>query len=366
MTSLLITVLVAMVLVFRANSVTVEECNPFQIPQSSTKPFCYSQKYERSKPVEGSWISSNERQSKYWNLTDCPLLLSKETCSHFGDIHMEHAEYAARLKFEPKDCQLFSQDDMLRFFSTMNLRIIFIGNSLTRQVIEGIACNSNSMGLVEKFELDWFKCEGTQSYPCHGSINCIECGEHSGFHPVGAKMYFAGGTTIEIVESYDTEKGFHEESGKVDLVITQKWHLEERGMIKFVQHRKDNSLPLPKLIYWHGYNAHFPTGAGLQTSGLYNVTELELSANKGGPKQCIASSGDPSSRPEIGKDLIQSWPLDGFFQVQGVNGLGSAKVGGNLPLGRFGDCQHFCGPGPASVISYAKQKTKHCPSQPVI
>jgi hypothetical protein len=64
----------------------------------------------------------------------------------------------------------------------MKQRIVFIGHSFTRQVVQGIVCTAHAMGLLTHYHLDWFKCSENHHYPCHGAINCITCGEHSGYH----------------------------------------------------------------------------------------------------------------------------------------------------------------------------------------
>lgn len=314
------------------------------------KPLCYSQHEDRMKELPGYWYSAPIRSALYWNLS-CPMEVSKQACSHFGS-NTTHAEYAAHLQFEPKDCSLLSILDMLPFFAALNRTFVFIGNSLTREVLLGIACNAHSLGLIDRFQLQWQSCKQPHGYPCHGATNCITCGPHSGFEHTGAKVFFKSGTILEIVESYDTEipHVFAKRNDSIDIVIAQRWHLEDRGLLAFALHRKKNNLPLPKLLWWNGFPAHFPTDGNLLIQGQFNETELERKKKSEGVIDCLSSVGSVVNRPfDNNKELLSAWPTSAFFQVADVHTLGSAKVG-NV-VGKYGDCQHFCSPGPADMLA---------------
>ena len=42
----------------------------------------------------------------------------------------------------------------------MNRHFLFIGNSLTREMLLGIACNAHALGLVDRIELKYFPVGG--------------------------------------------------------------------------------------------------------------------------------------------------------------------------------------------------------------
>jgi hypothetical protein len=333
--------------------------NPFRHYNHTSPTFpknrlCYSQLEDLLKEIPGNWVnSSSHRIAKYWNLS-CPMEVSKQACSHFGPNFQPHAEYAAHLEFHPSTCSLLSLDILLPLVANLNKTIIFIGNSLIRQVILGIACNAYSMNLIDRFELKWIPCgrDGLR-YPCHGATNCIECGPYSGFDHDGAKVYFKGGTILELVESYQTEEKHFAESNdsSIGYVIAQRWHLEGDGLIKHAKHKKAHALPLPKLIWWNGYSAHFQSGGGL-LDGRYNEVELKkLKAEAGGAVVDCLKKLDPMD-PLVTShtvSIFEEWKPSGFLQIQGINDFGDAKVG-NV-VGKFGDCQHFCSPGPADMLA---------------
>jgi hypothetical protein len=313
------------------------------------KPLCYSNPADHLQVLRGTWFNSTNRVAKYWNLS-CPMEVSKHSCAHFGPSYQEHAEYAAHLQFLPSDCHLLSLEELLPAFAALNKTIVFVGNSLSRQLILGMACNAYSMGLVKGFELKWVPC-GEQNkkwaYPCHGALNCAECGPYSGFAQDGAKVYFKGGTVIEGVESESTEWGIAGRKAPMDVVVTQQWKNEQKGLIKHAKHLREQNKPLPHLIWWPGFHAHFAVGGGLYY-GKYNETELaKLKAEQGivGCLQTVAAPEGYNSE----KEVFKVWPASGFLGVEGINTLGDALVG-NM-VGKFGDCQHFCSPGPADMLA---------------
>ena len=46
----------------------------------------------------------------------------------------------------------------------------------------------------------------------------------------------------------------------------------------------------------------------------------------------------------LSRQSWETWDFHGFASISGINALGEYKVG-NV-VGKFGDCQHFCQPGP--------------------
>lgn len=180
-------------------------------------------------------------------------------------------------------------------------------------------------------------------------MNCIECGEHSGFEDTGAEIHFKGGTKILLIETYQTENVLGKFNGTVDILFLQHWHIEGRGALAFYHHRKNNSLPIPKLIAWNGFNAHFPDGGNL-LNGRFDVHELKkLKEEAGEVIPCLEKVGQIPKAWASNQDPYLDWKPDAFFQLDDINNQGNAKVG-NV-VGKFGDCQHFCSPGPADELS---------------
>ena len=81
--------------------------------------------------------------------------------------------------------------------------------------------------------------------------------------------------------------------------------------------------------------------------GQYNAEKLEDVLKREGVIDCIPESiPNPKRWPSNIDDL---WYPVGFMQAEGINSLGFAKVGNKI--GKFGDCQHFCSPGPADMLA---------------
>ena len=181
---------------------------------------CYASDAARLEAIDGRFEERSFRSARYWNLS-CPLELSKQSCSHFG-VNISHAEFAAKLQFIPSACLLLSREQLVPFFgSNMNLRIIFIGNSIIRQVMTGIVCDMHAMGLVVDMNVEWASCEKKQYYPCHGSLKCIECGPHSGWHH--AKIFIAGGGSMDFVDGLEVIQKIGQDKSKIDIIVAQKF-----------------------------------------------------------------------------------------------------------------------------------------------
>jgi hypothetical protein len=309
---------------------------------------CYSEHAERLEMLHGSFQYIQYRTARYWNLS-CPIELSKQSCSHFGH-NITHATSAANLHFIPSQCTLLSRENMLPHLALRTTkRVVCIGNSLMRQVLTGLICDMHVMGLVDKIEVDWHSCSEDDHYPCHGTLNCITCGPHSGYKNIAVRLI--GGTTFEFVDGYEVEKAIGHDPNRIDLVVAQEWHMERVGMTAYWHFLQNNSMPVPKLIWMQSYNAHFRAGGGLyyEHAGKYNETALKELRAHNGSMSCLQSAGRDASL--ISDDLFRLWPVDGFLWLQGINELGDAKVGNSV--GIYGDCQHFCEPGPADEISRA-------------
>jgi hypothetical protein len=201
----------------------------------------------RFEEMVGTWINGSSRISDYWNLS-CPLELSKQSCAHFGPTYQDHAEYAARLRFIPSTCSFLPLIELLPYFNSLNKTIVFLGNSLGRQIMQGIACNAHHLNLIDHFDLSWFSCHSGHHYPCQGAVNCITCGNHSGL-TVGSKIYFKSGTVLADCADYD-KIDFSKEGRNIDLIIVQRRYKPAFQNIHITKSKNNGTLP--KLIMWHG------------------------------------------------------------------------------------------------------------------
>jgi hypothetical protein len=167
---------------------------------------------------------------------------------------------------------------------------------------------------------------------------------------VGAKIYFKSGTILADYADYD-RIDFSKEDRIIDLIIVQRRYKPAYQNIHIIKSKNNGTLP--KLIMWHGWDAHFVSGGGL-CDGRYNETELEKRMTTEGIVDCLNTVA-PMIQLQRKNELFNVWPLDGFLQLEGVHSLGNAggavKVGNSV--GKFGDCQHFCAPGPPDMIAIA-------------
>lgn len=332
--------------------------HPFRGSKASL-PYCYEDESKRLQGVRGEFVSLPYRIARYWNLS-CPLEISKQSCSRHN-YNNTHAEFAARLHFIPLECELLPYESLLPYFALkMNLNIVFVGNSLMRQVLTGMVCELHSMGLVERMEIQWHDCSAGHPYPCHGTRNCITCGEHSGTDDF--IIHLVGGTYLWFIDAQavarDEKLGQYNE--RIDLIVVQRHHMEMINLGIVEEYRSKNLLNIPKLIYMPSYTGHFPTGGTLfyerHGGGMYNETNLEILKQKYGSLECLRTIDN------LGEDLgniemnyitpyIKLMKIEGFLWLQGMNSLGEAKVG--LAVGKYGDCQHYCEPGPADEFGRA-------------
>jgi hypothetical protein len=301
--------------------------------------------------LNGSFENIGYRVARYWNLT-CPIELSKHSCAHQG-MNASHADYAANLHFVPLDCELLTREEMLPYLALhQNLSIVFVGNSLMRQILTSLICEMHAMGLTSSIQVEWRSCASKHRWPCHGTFHCIQCGEHSGTESYSA--HFHGGGSFRFVAIENVETLLVVDNSHTDLIAGQRFNdgVDKVGMENFYGFRKQYSLPVPKYISFLPYGAHFVDGGALfggDPSGVYNETFLVALYETGGTVPCLPSAGADQTWYDAGHALYKQWPPEGFLWLQGTNALGEAKVGNTI--GRFGDCQHFCQPGPTDEMA---------------
>jgi hypothetical protein len=333
--------------------------HPFErLPES--KPLCYSDPALRHDILRGKFVDRGYRTSRSWNFT-CPLELSKQSCVHQG-VNLTRAEHASYLHFEPSSCTLLGKEELYSYLgSSIKPHVLLIGNSILRQVMSAVFCDLHAMGLVEILEPQWQSCNGNGGYPCHGAAHCITCGPHSGYPEIHVKL--KGGAKFRFIVGDSSERTVMPSlinHGPVDVVIAQNWMLELRAMKLIREHYMNNSMTLPKWIWMASWTSHFVDGGTLfyenndimgpaSSNHGYNETLLQIMKEKLGVVPCeMGPKNDEFFRPE---KFFDTWKPDGFVYLQETNSLGEFKVG--PAVGKFGDCQHFCAPGPQDEIARA-------------
>eukprot|EP00588_Corethron_pennatum_P031624 CAMPEP_0194345768 /NCGR_PEP_ID=MMETSP0171-20130528/105042_1 /TAXON_ID=218684 /ORGANISM="Corethron pennatum, Strain L29A3" /LENGTH=189 /DNA_ID=CAMNT_0039112793 /DNA_START=668 /DNA_END=1239 /DNA_ORIENTATION=+ len=99
----------------------------------------------------------------------------------------------------------------------------------------------------------------------------------------------------------------------------------------------------PTIIRMVTFTPHFKT-----KTGDYDTKELEALKNNKTAPRVVAERNDSNQQVEF-RTLP---PYDrSVLWLDGTNSLGKAKVGGSV--GAYGDCQHFCMPGPTDEIARA-------------
>lgn len=134
--------------------------------------FCFDTFNSRHEVLQGEWKNIKHKNPNYWNLS-CPLEWSKYSCIHQNQT--EKAVESSNIIFESSKCVF---DYKHHIENIKNKRFIFSGDSLLRQIFISISCLLGSH--ILKYDVTWPNCS-LKKWPCHGTLNCIECGKHSGF-----------------------------------------------------------------------------------------------------------------------------------------------------------------------------------------
>jgi len=326
--------------------------NPTAGP-TSVLPFCYSTENSRLNPLSGQWVKDDTALPMYANLS-CAAEWSKYSCIHHGAT--DHAKAASSLKFRPTGCRLPTLHDTRNVAKDAALQgrtVAFLGDSLLRQVMISWICMLNKLGRIsdEDMHIDWPVCEKRGLWPCHGTLNCISCGPHSGANTISVTVssgknssfhmvYPANLTKLTERDILVTEAGVH--SKHIGEAIKE---LESKLQLGF---ENVPSEKRPTIIRMVTFSPHFKS-----RTGDYDTEELEALKNnqtdkKGDSRGCKAERSDKNQELELGSlppyDRAVLW-------LDGTNSLGKAKVGGSV--GAYGDCQHFCMPGPTDEIARA-------------
>jgi hypothetical protein len=153
----------------------------------------------------------------YSNLS-CPMEWSKYSC-----VHQKNNFDAALAGI---NFSLSHQKEILKSFQFVppdRSRLVFIGDSLTRQVFISIACLLDGLhsSIVAETRGQWL-----QKWPCHGSSNCVKGGKHSGFNV--ASVRFVNGAEIHFLPLGGTVGRGQAEKGIVSRMIQE---LDDKGFV---------------------------------------------------------------------------------------------------------------------------------------
>ena len=330
---------------------------------------CYGTPHSRQHTLRGSWRAGRS-VPPYWNLS-CPLEWSKYSCVHQG---AEHAEAAARLEFVPTGCVLPSNAAQLAKALPRGRRIVFLGDSMLRQVFISLGCLLPA-DAIERIEADWPQ---KASWPCHGTRNCVPKGIHSGFND--ASVLLRGGGELIFKDSRPSNRAWASGAarlGRGDWVVLCVGMHEGRFGNPNIQTHLELATRLiaassAAAVVWiatpqEAFNS--PNG-----TGVYDTQHLEVLKRAHAQRtscerratcsaaQCAAEVPDGRGAAEL--SALRKQPrlhaaLSGLVHLEGVNTLGSAKVGGGV--GAFGDCAHFCMPGVPDFLARALVATVVAP-----
>mmetsp|Transcript_40363 Transcript_40363/g.59859 ORF Transcript_40363/g.59859 Transcript_40363/m.59859 type:complete len:409 (-) Transcript_40363:102-1328(-) len=303
----------------------------------------------------------------YFNLS-CPFEWSKYSCAHQGQLDRAVAarEYAAA------HILWSNHQEARNNIHNRRRRILLVGDSTIRQVFIALGCRYWMAGLIEDFRLDWHK------WPCHGTWNCVEKGNHAGFN-VGS-IRLMGDTQHEI--HFLPHSG---SLGKKEPNIVERWIRElqssnqsnitfgrnlsmptlpeslvgddmivynvgihnsveelrsklqtpaEFGRLLLDLQKGDRGRSLPKLTVMTSVTQHFPTA-----NGQY---DYDADAKN---KTCV-SSVEVNPRREVELEVWQVGENTNEILDYGDSGLGKHHIDMN---GK--DCTHYCLPGPPDVVA---------------
>lgn len=374
-------------------------------------PLCFSTPATRHAVLNGSWPyahSSSTAPQPYYNLS-CPFEWSKYSCVHQG---ASHASLAARVRFRALDCALADSVDGAMLSRLLHKRrLVFIGDSLLRQVYISLGCLAGAG--IRTHETEWAPCE--RPWPCHETHACVQCGEHSGFlrsrmllHN-GGKVVFMdalsvlepspppvpasssderGGvdhrgidvddqdwSTLSMSDVVVMQAGIHGQAHTTFRTATTIWRAVQSAALHSDDDaasnrsaRRRRGHDLPTLIYVTTPQEHFASSAAAADDdsvgvgdGAYDPARLAAAQARAGGGSVLGCA--PRVRPTraeaewqylrqlrfASRSMLDA--LHGVVSLEGLEALGNLKIGSGA--GAHGDCAHFCMPGVPDVLALA-------------
>jgi hypothetical protein len=335
-----------------------------------TPPDCYADAASRHQILGGGWRAVEEQQgapklvtviddAPYWNLS-CPFEWSKYSCVHQGAA--EHALEAVRRQFHPTSgCRLRRPAIRMLPDSSGELAahppavkpgrtIIFIGDSLLRQVFLATACLLKEHIDLNTTNVKWPACvSNVPPWPCHGTQNCIGCGSHSGFAYAkfklktgGLLMFFGNDRYLENHHKPKLVAGdvVVFELGNHAAADLQSENANKRLNREIKEHFVAHTV---KVIYFITPNPSFksPDGDGVynpewlaQKNRNHENTGCQVKTSPVRPTAEWATLHFPNNS-QVFRDM------HGVVDLEGLSDQGDLKIGGTA--GTFGDCRTVLG-----------------------
>lgn len=303
----------------------------------------------------------------YSNLS-CPMEWSKYSC-----VHQKNNFDAALAGI---NFSLSHQKEILKSFQFVppdRSRLVFIGDSLTRQVFISIACLLDGLhsSIVAETRGQWL-----QKWPCHGSSNCVEGGKHSGFNVAsvrfvnGAEIHFLplGGTVgrdqaekgivSRMIQELD-DKGFVTMRNRTALASWSPLRLSRNDTLLIIigiHNKVGNVAAAARQLNELGNKLHAKANTSNVNYGRvmknpllwYMTTPTQHFWSRDGQHSANASTScretlpeKPRSKQEV--EVLSPNDIDQVFNYDDLR-LGGMHIGN-------GDCSHYCMPGPPDRIA---------------
>lgn len=357
---------------------------------------CFCDTKSRLEGLRGRFVEApHESRPDYWNLS-CPFEWSKYSCAHQEGNQANISQF---VHYEADGCDLPVFDPIVFADSLAGKRLIFVGDSISRQVSISLSCMLYGAGYVERYEVGWPACAPqNKSYvpgwPCHQTVNCVPCGEHSGFNEYS--VYLENGGVIHSFNGlgfhYYGHNTRHElKFNSTDMVVVESVRTDGLARIKknfaiYFMHQR----ALPHFIWLPAWPSFFNTA-----NGSYDTLSLAMREEHRSQRHCRESvpidpkqerifaeirnwsiESDASGQPvvsrsrrkvgfhegpqsKVGEGIITdraglpqlSRRFEGILRLEGVETLGDYTVGSGV--GAHGDCLHLCQPGPPDQMARA-------------
>lgn len=320
--------------------------------KTNTLPLCYASKQSRLDPLEGKWVPNavSLDETPYANLS-CPFEWTMYGC--FRQEQHPKAEQSATTRFVPRQCRLPKTSRQLSSILAQQPRkVVLYGDSLTRQLFQALGCRLHSQGLVSQYKVVWAKCnKRMRKQPVCPKV-CVKCGRHSYSNNMN---FWVNGTEFQYINyrNYNAA-GIAQQVQESDIVLVEggaHGDPEERtrGVLEELRKYLDSHpVDHAKIIYMVTWHSNFATERGLYDPAVLEVVKQQNTSLM----DCVPESR--MNRMELEYQLLKEAnashnsilsSVEGVLYLRGIDDLGHLKIGA-ASGGEFGDCQHFCMPGP--------------------